>query len=361
LTLPNGETKFSQYNHKSELIENEILEYRKTLIHHNDNFDYKIAQKIYDWMISPFVNELERQQIETLVFIQDGVLRSVPMAALYDGKQYLIQKYAIATIPSLTLMEPRKINPRGLRVLALGVSANPTVNNKQLGALKNVCNEIPKVTKKIGGKKLLNGDFTRDNLKKELSKQAYPIIHIATHGQFGIKPEDTFIVTGDGIVQNQNKSCEEYAESTTQNTPNPQEKNNTNTITFKELDSLIRQFTRNTQPIELLTLTACETAVGDDRSALGLGGVALQAGARSVLASLWAIDDEKTPEIAIKFYDNLLKEGNNKAKASQTLQKEPKNDKAKALQAVQKKFIDGGGNFSRPYYWSSFVIIGNWL
>lgn len=339
LTLPNGETKFYQNNRKREVIESEILKFRNAVKDPSLNFDTKIAKQIYDWMISPFANELDSKKIETLVFIQDGILRSVPMAALHDGNQYLIQNYAIATIPSLTLIEPKEINRRGLQVLALGVSANPTVNGKELGPLANVCNEIPKVTNKIGGKKLLNGDFTRDNLKKELSKKAYPIIHVATHGKFGIKPEDTFIVTGDGIAQNKDKSCEEYAGSISS------DKNNK--ITFNELDNLIRQFTRNRQPIELLTLTACETAVGDDRSALGLGGVALQAGARSVFASLWLIADEETAEIAIEFYDKLLNE--------------PNYTKAKALQAVQKKFIDEGENISRPYYWSGFVMIGNWL
>jgi CHAT domain-containing protein len=252
------------------------------------------------------------------------------MAALHDGEKFLIQKYAIATIPSFTLTQAELIKLRNLRVLALGLSEEAIINEQPFPKLENVDKEIEEVTRHIPGSlPLRNKDFTRERIKTELSKQVYPIIHIATHGQFGIRPEDTFIVTG-GKSKNDKKNNEK--------------------LTFKDLDILIRRFTRNTEPLELLALTACETAVGDNRSALGLGGVAIQAGAKSALASLWTISDSATASIAADFYANL--------------QNESYLSKAEALQIVQKNIIEDtkiADKYKHPYYWSAIVLIGNWL
>jgi CHAT domain-containing protein len=323
VSLPNGQKQFKwiAINHQSLI--NQINEFRQSLesFRNREDYDPTTAKQIYDWLIGPFAADLEQAKIKTLVFVQDGILRSVPMAALYDGQQFLIQKYAIATTPSLTLTDPKALNRNNLRVLALGLSTPSTIDNQKFPALGNVEAEIEDIEKIPGTKKLLNDEFTLDRLQEELRKTVYPIIHIATHGEFGADPEETFIVTG----KNQK-------------------------LTLNDLEKVIRNFTRNTEPLELLTLTACQTAAGDDRSALGLAGVAVQAGARSALASLWSIDDAATAKIATDFYTSL---------------QDPRLSKAEALQIAQKALIEGATikdqQYTHPAYWAPFVLIGNWL
>lgn len=323
VSLPGGQKKFNWMTIKHQNLIDKINEFRQSLegFRNREDYDPAIAKQIYDWLIDPFAKDLEQAKIKTLVFVQDGILRSVPMAALHDGQHFLIQKYAIATTPSLTLTDPKALNRNNLRVLALGLTTPATVDNQRFPALSNVNDEIDRIEKIPGSKKLLDDEFTRDRLQEELSKTVYPIIHIATHGEFGADPEDTFIVTG----KNQK-------------------------LTLNDLDKVIRNFTRNTEPLELLTLTACQTATGDDRSALGLAGVAVQAGARSALASLWSIDDAATAKIATDFYTSL---------------QDPRLSKAEALQLAQKALIEGATikdqQYTHPAYWAPFVLIGNWL
>ena len=324
LSLPNGQKKLTWISIKRQELVNKINEFRRGLERFRDDYDTAIAKEVYDWLIRPFVKDLHG--VKTLVFIQDGILQSVPMAALYDGekKQFLIQQYAIATTPSINLTDTRPLNRQDLRVLALGVSQATTVDGKKFPPLPNVVREITEVTQKIRGKKLLDNDFTTSRIKTELSEAVYPIIHVATHGEFGSEPQDTFIVTG-----------------------------NNEKLTFKELDRQIRSVTRNQQLLELLTLTACKTAVGDDRSTLGLAGVAVQAGARSVLASLWAINDASTVQIVSDFYTKLF-DGSKQAQRDRNV------TKAQALQAAQTVLIESK-QYTHPYYWSGFILIGNWL
>ncbi|MEC4813513.1 MAG: CHAT domain-containing protein [Scytonema sp. PMC 1069.18] len=329
LSLPKGK-KYNWYNTSRENLVAEINEFRRGLQRFRKNYNTEPGKHIYDWMIAPFAEDLNSSGIKTLVFIHDGILRSVPMAALYDskGKKFLIEEYAIATTPSLSLTDPKPMNRKNLRVLALGLSEPSVVDGVPFPPLNYVEQEIAGVQQQIPGKKLSNDEFTSDRLKQELSQEVYPIIHLATHGKFGTDPEDTFIVMG-----------------------NKNDKGENQTLTFYELDRLIRSVTRNTEPMELLTLTACETAVGNDRSALGLAGIAIQAGAKSALASLWAINDAATAQFATDFYTKLLSDSSM--------------SKAEVLQAVQLEFIHGkaleGRQYTHPAYWSPFVLIGNWL
>jgi CHAT domain-containing protein len=318
LSLPNGRKEYRWYDIPQEKLFAEVNEYRKAVQRYRKSFNLELAKNIYDWMIAPFEDDLQKNGIKTLVFIHDGILQSVPMAPLYDGKQYLIQKYAVATTPSLSLTNPKPLNRQNLQVLALGLTEAANVNGNLFPALEYVYDEIKGIKQRIPGKELLDAQFTSDNLEKELKQEVYPIIHLATHGQFGTDPENTFIVTG-----------------------------NNQKLTFSQLDRLIRSVTRNREPLELLTLTACETAVGNNRSALGLAGVAIQAGAKSAIASLWAINDAATAQFASDFYAQLLSDSKSKAEA---------------LQAAQLKFINEEGSRNKhPAYWSPFVLIGNWL
>lgn len=272
------------------------------------------SQDFYDILIRPFEKDLDLEKIKTLVFILDGNLRNIPMSALYDGEQFLIEKYAIATTPSFTLTTLNSSNLTESSVLALGVGKESNIAQETYPALPNVEKELQQISVSFPNSKLLlNEDFTRPNLQQEFQATTYPIIHIATHGKFGTIPEDSFLVMG-----------------------------NNQKLTITDLEEDIRNFNQNYKLLELLTLTACQTAIGDDRTTLGLAGITVQAGVKSTLASLWFIGDNYAKILITNFYDNL-KLGMSKAEA---------------LQKAQKNLIKQGFHAG---VWSPFVLIGNWL
>jgi len=238
------------------------------------------------------------------------------MAALYDKKEsrYLTEKYAVATTSSLQLTDLKPLSSQVNRALVLALSQESKIDNKVFPELAY----FP-----IESKKLENEEFAIHNLKKEIQEKTYPIIHIATHAQFGIIPEDTFLVIG-----------------------------NNEKLTIDKLETILRQAGNISNAVELLTLTACETATGDDRATLGLAGVALQAGTKSALASLWPVDDDSTANLIAEFYDKLRNAGMSKAQALQAAQLKLIN--AKQIPEINDKY-------DHPYYWSAFILIGNWL
>jgi len=324
LTLPNGIKKFRWIDADGQTLREEIKQFRQGLEDSSAIFyDYTESEHLYRQLIEPFASDLDPAQVKTLIFVQDGILRSIPMAALYDGKQFLVEKYAIATTPSLRLTVSTALDREELRALILGVTKEVTVDEQTFRALYNVPSEISKVeTQFPGSKKLLDDNFNRKNLETELDQTAYPVIHMATHGQFGTIPEDSFLVTG---------------------------KNEKLTIT--ELEAAIRSASRG-KSVELLALTACQTAVGDDRAALGLAGLAVQAGAKSALASLWFVPDASTEILVTEFYKNWLTPGTSKAEALSAAQR-------KLIQAEEMEEIND--QYAHPAFWAPFVLIGNWL
>lgn len=322
VSLPNSEKKgprrikmLSWINYSQEL-KAEIETLSREIQTDGSKAFMKPAQNLYKSIIEPFAKQLDPKKIKTIVFIQDGLLRNIPMAALHDGREFLVQRYAIATTPGLRLTSPKPLAPEKLRILALGLTQAATVDGEKFAPLANVSAEIEQVVKRSpDSKKLLNAQFTRQSLEKELEQAVYPIIHIATHGRFGTIAEDSFLVAG-----NQEK------------------------ITITQLESDIRRFSSSSEPVDLLALTACQTGIGDDRTTLGIAGITVQAGVRSALASLWYIDDAFTQELVAKFYDNLRS----------------RMSKAEALQAAQKSLISQNDNI-HPAYWAPFILIGNWL
>jgi len=317
---PNTERRFKRlvWINDSKKLTEETKRFRIEIQKFYDPTDAFLtpSQNLYDSLIRPFASDLTSTKIKTLVFIQDGLLRSVPMAALHDGEEFLVQKYAIATTPGLRLTSPKPLNFPTLRTLALGLTEATTVDGEKFKALANVTDEIDRVIKQFpGSKKLLDELFTPESLEQELKQTVYPIIHIATHGQFGTIPEDSFLVTG-----------------------------NNEKITITQLESDIRRFSKDKEPVELLALTACQTGIGDDRATLGMAGITVQAGVRSALASLWYVDDAFTQELVAKFYDNLRSQMS----------------KAEALKEAQKALINQNKNI-HPAKWASFILIGNWL
>ncbi|MEL6765382.1 MAG: CHAT domain-containing protein, partial [Cyanobacteria bacterium J06607_6] len=257
-------------------------EFRRKLKRFRDlgGYDKRPAQTLYQQLIGAFEADFTRANINTLVFIHDGFLRNIPMAALHDGTQYLVQRYAVATTPSLSLTAPGSPRPADLRALAVGLSeATITESGREFSALDFVPAELASVAEQLpGSTTLLDAAFTVDQLQFALQRNQYPILHLATHGQFSTIPEDTFVVTGANDLGIAGE------------------------LTFGQLETLIREASPNAEPVSLITLTACETATGDDRATLGLAGVAIRAGATSAIASLWKVNDETAAQLIESFY-----------------------------------------------------------
>jgi CHAT domain-containing protein len=239
-------------------------------------------QQFYDWLIRPLAAELEESGIKTLVFVLDGVLRGVPMAALHDGQQYLIEKYNVALTPGLQLLSPRSLAPEQLRTLAAGLAEA----RQGFSPLPGVKEEVKEISEVVSAEVLLDQDFTRSRLQREIEATSFPVIHLATHGQFSSQVEDTFLLTWD------------------------------ERINVKNFDQLLREREgQERSPIELLILSACQTAAGDKRAVLGLAGIAVRSGARSTLATLWSVQDRSTAYLMSQFYEALSQPGISKAEA----------------------------------------------
>ena len=276
-----------------------------------------LSAQLYDLLIRPTQSALEQNNIDTLVFVLDGSLRNVPMAALYDGQQYLVENYSIALAPGLQLVAPQPLTNRKLTTLVAGLSEA----RHGFSTLPFVKAEISQVQQTTSSRVLLNEDFTADQLTTLLNSADYQVVHLATHGQFSSEAENTFILAWD------------------------------KPILVDAFNTLLRQSDQtNENAIELLILSACETALGDRRAALGIAGVAVQAGARSTLATLWNLDDETGALFSNYFYQAL---------------QQPNTSKAQALRFAQLQILKGGDansqRYQHPRFWAPYILLGNWL
>ncbi|MDZ7959785.1 MAG: CHAT domain-containing protein [Aulosira sp. DedQUE10] len=271
-------------------------------------------QKMYDLVLRPEAADLAASQVETLVFVLDGVLRNIPMAALHDGQQFLVEKYSIALTPGLQLLAPRSLKKERLGALVGGLSES----RSGFSSLPNVQKEVETIKSELPSQILFNQKFTNSAIQDKIATVSFPIVHLATHGQFSSQADETFILTWDGKIK------------------------------VNELSGVLKtgEVSRNNS-LELLVLSACETAAGDNRSALGLAGVAVRSGARSTLATLWRVDDEATALLMSHFYDQLVK-------ANQT-----GISKAEALRLAQLTILKNP-DYQSPYYWGAYVLLGNW-
>ncbi len=339
----------------------------------------KQAQPLYQWLIAPIKPLLEKQHIETLLYIPDGSLRLVPLSALYDGKKFLIEDYAVVTSPGMSLIESSAKQYSQQNILLAGMSVpgdvvrdlpesllgdlvgdvsdsegetrqltrslkramnsnssagltpvekaakshelqdllkKPVVIEKlqKMLALPGVDTEIKQLASQNNMPYLLNESFSLEKFKDTLTGSAHKILHIASHGFFGSTAEDSFIMTYDKILN------------------------------LTQLENLLNADYFKLYPIDLITLSACQTAEGDDRSPLGISGVAIKSKVHTALGSLWPVSDEATSELMTNFYKNLKSSDFNKAKALQ---------QAEIKLLKQKKFAN-------PSLWSPFVLVGNW-
>ncbi|BAZ44409.1 hypothetical protein NIES4102_14180 [Chondrocystis sp. NIES-4102] len=298
------------------------------------------AQKLYEILIKPIEAELEANDIDILVFSMDSGLRLLPLAALNDGKQFLIEKYAVALVPSFGLTDTRYVNLEQSSILAMG--ASKFTEQAALPAMPVELETI--VSKPRNGEVFLNEQFTIANFKAQNSRETpFPIVHLGTHAEFKAGDlKDSYIQFYDDKLK------------------------------ISQLQQLSNDLGWNSDntPIELLVLSACETALGDENAELGFAGLAVQAGVKSALASLWYVSDLGTLALMSEFYDQL---DNTLLKAEALRQTQLKmlhgnvtvddrqvklsNGKSLALPA---EFPAGKLSLAHPYFWSSFTLIGNW-
>jgi CHAT domain-containing protein len=272
------------------------------------------AQHLYDWLARPVLEAVPEGAMEVLVVVPGGALRTIPFGALSDPDtgRFLIEQVPVAVVPSLSLTDPRPIDREGVRLLAAGISQAV----QGYPPLANVPVEMRALERAFGGTELLDEEFAVARFESEVAGKPYGIVHVASHGEFFANPDDSFVLAWDGR------------------------------ISIDRLAAVVgtTQF-RGEQPLELLTLSACETAAGDDRAALGLAGVAVRAGARSALASLWAVHDEASARLVTDFYRELST---------------PDTSRAAALRTAQLALLETR-HFRHPGYWAPFLLINSWL
>lgn len=270
------------------------------------------AEQLYQWLIDPLKSELGAS-ISTLVFVPGGELASVPLATLVDGNgRFLVDRFALAVTPGIELVDPTSLDRGGLRPLYAGLS----VETGDFSPLPAVKVELVDANALFPGKVLLDEQFRQASLVKSLRDERLNTLHLATHGQFGETVNDSFILTSDGRLN------------------------------MDELANAIGQFKFRDQPLDLLVLSACETASGSARAALGLSGIAIKAGARSALGTLWKVDDEASAELMRKFYEIL--KGEPSLTRAQVLQR--------AQIALREDLI-----YANPGFWSPYILINSWL
>jgi CHAT domain-containing protein len=286
--------------------------FRRLLENRATNEYLEPARQLHDWLIAPMQPLLESSGTKTLVFVPDGALRTIPMGALHNGDQFLIERYAVAIAPGLTLLEPKPIKRDRVDVMLSGLSEA----RYDFPPLPFVPQEISRLNQLYGGKPLLDKDFVLPQVKKEFTRRSFNIVHFATHGHFDRDAAKTFVLT--------------FNEK----------------LTLDDLERLLQPARLRDEPVELLGLSACQTAAGDDRAALGLAGIAIKAGARSAFATLWFVNDEASARVVTDFYEEL--------------KKSPTLNKAQALQVAQKRLLTDS-RYQHPCYWAPYLIIGNWL
>jgi CHAT domain-containing protein len=269
------------------------------------------AQRLYEWLIAPIEARLTASGVSTLVIIPTGSFATIPFAALHDGKAFLIERFALAVAPGLVLTDPQPLSRLDAQALVGGLSEG--VGN--FPALPHVADELAAVNDAFPSVILRDQDFVTTGLEDALASTPYRIVHMATHAQFEPEALDSFLLTYDGRLD------------------------------MADLEKLVKLGQFRDEPVELLTLSACTTAVGDDRAALGLAGLGIKAGARSALASLWLVNDRSTAQLIARFYQALT---------------DTEINKAQALRRAQLA-LSQGTEFRHPHYWAPFLLIGNWL
>jgi len=311
-----------------------VQQFQSEVTNAQSGHDYEApGRQLYQWLLAPVEAEIKARGIQNLSFIMDSGLRSLPIAALYDGQQFLVEKYSLGLMPSLSLITDTNYKSlKGLQVLAMGAA-----QFQEKKPLPAVPVELSVITPTLWqGKSFLNDRFTLANLKAQRQEQPFGLIHLATHANFRAgAPGNSYIEFWDTKLQ---------------------------------LDHLSELGWSN-PAVELLVLSACKTALGDQQAELGFAGLAVQAGVKSAIASLWSVSDEGTLALMTQLYQQL-KVSPIKAEALRQAQiamikgqvslKEGKLFTGKETVPLPSELAKlGTRNLTHPYFWAGFTLIGS--
>ncbi|MDX2232290.1 MAG: CHAT domain-containing protein [Leptolyngbyaceae cyanobacterium bins.349] len=291
-----------------------------------------IARQLYRWLLAPIEPDLQAETITHLVFCLDEGLRTIPLAALMNQDQFLIERYAVSVIPSAALANLDVTPPSTSKILAMGadrfVSKNP---------LPAVPLELQAISLQVANPTIaLNEAFTLENLLRSQQQTRPEMLHLATHAEFNAgAPDRSYIQLWD---------------------------------TKLTLDQ-VKALNWKTMNLTLLTLSACTTAIGDREAELGFAGLAFVSGVRSTLGSLWLVSDVGTLALMNEFYSQL-KTTNTLATALQKAQLSLLRGTAQfdqpTVRSLQRKQLLSpsatqiqSSQFSHPFYWSAFSLVGN--
>ncbi len=311
VTLPSGLKRYRAPVASAVLLEH-VKRFRAELVTRTTHKYIATGQRLFEWLIGPLTDDLTHDAVDTLVFVPDGGFRTIPMGALYDGEHFLIERFAVAVIPGMTLVDPKPLKRDASNFLISGISASV----QDFPELAFVDAELSSLQSISGGQVLQNSAFNLSNFQQTYRDNMFSVVHIASHGKFDRDARNTFILAYD------------------------------DKLTLDMLENLLRPDAYRGSGVDLLTLSACQTAAGDERAALGLAGTAIKAGARSVLASLWLVNDEASTLLMTDFYS--------------VLRDSPTISKAKALQHSQQALLSVKA-FRHPCYWAPYLLLGNWL
>nr|WP_255508561.1 CHAT domain-containing protein [Limnothrix sp. FACHB-881] len=297
-----------------------------------------VAQQLYRWLIAPMESAFEQEQVKNLVFVMDWGLKSLPVGALHDGNQFLVQRYSVGQIPSMALIFAYADSPiadlrnHQAQILAMGAS-----EFKEHPPLPFVPTELNTVASDQG-KILLNDAFTLENLHRQRATNPANVVHIATHAEFQGTGRRSYVqLWGNEQLQT----------------------------------SQLRDLRLDSPPVELLVLSACRTAVGDRESELGFAGLSVNAGVKTAIASLWYVSDAGTLALMQRLYDHL-NHAPTKAEALRQAQLDLIEGRARltnsqlvtpaaALTLPKPPTLDRlqpDGSLAHPYFWSGFTAIG---
>jgi len=341
-------------------LEEQVKQFRRELTDTSSSRYLETAQRFYRWFIGPFEERLAKWGVRELVVVPDGTLRLIPFAALHDGTHFVAERYAVSTVTGLTMTETGIARESQTQALLAGLSSPGPVVNTLIAmgfmessasgraaarraiaqspvtaaqspgaaqaavesadesalrfelALPGVKTEIQELSALGKSKPLMNDAFTVARFESEVATGRYRMIHVASHGFFGDSAHDSFLMAYDDVIR------------------------------MDDLQRVIADKSAQGGAIELLTLSACETAEGNDRAPLGFAGAAIRARARSVVGTLWSVSDEAASQFMESFYSSMRQHG-----------------KAEAFAAAQRSLI-GSPRFSHPFYWAPIVLIGNW-
>ncbi|MBD2567623.1 CHAT domain-containing protein [Anabaena lutea] len=327
---------------KNSNIQKVAKEFRAKITNNRRNDYFTSAQQLYNWIIEPLEPALKANKINTLIFSLDSGLRTIPIAALHDGKEFLIEKYSIGIIPSFSLTDTRYVPIVNSDILAMGISQS-TEGQEPLPSVPIEIDAISKQIWQSQAQVFLNEASTLNNLKAFSNKQNYGIIHLATHGDF--KPGKI----NNSYIQLWNEK-----------------------INLQQLRKLSQELQWSKNPkVEMLVLSACRTALGSQEVELGFSGLAVQAGVKSVLGSLWYVSDQGSLALMTKFYEQLKMtslRSESLRQAQLAMLKGEVRIADEQLYLSPEKRISlppelsnlGKIDLSHPYFWSAFTMIGNW-